>query len=436
MTGEWWSPDEPEVRRAGTLRIDAEGEARLTLNDPRPQPGLLTSHRDYPVLHGITDDGKRVTLHDCFDFSSSGPIQGLGRRVIHVTFALIGIHADGVDPSLSAACAVFSGARQWYGRSNLKVETFTSMQSVRFGYEAEPTITLFEEDGLTLKMYAALTAVANGLEVDGSYRLKEDLRFELDASPVRPMSELNRVLMGCKDFLSIATQSYCENERWFVYQGAGKELQEANFHAPPVFRDKAGQKGVRDMLFRFQDIAEDPAVFFSRWLKEADRLASIRSLYFLAVYGDHFVQGRFLALTQALEAFHRRYRSAAPAELTGKRLSTFERQYSLGRRFADLFNEHHEALKTVVSNPEGLLPEIISRRRRFTHFPVDEDAGVDERHDWLGYNALLRFLLELCFLKLAGFTDEKLTELASRNHQRGRMIRRFLEAGNGTGPLG
>jgi len=37
------------VRWAGTLRIDADGEAQLTLNDPRIQPVLLGRLTDYPA---------------------------------------------------------------------------------------------------------------------------------------------------------------------------------------------------------------------------------------------------------------------------------------------------------------------------------------------------------------------------------------------------
>ena len=424
--GEWWSPDEPDTRWAGTLRVDDDGASHLTLIDRSALRSLSAPSPTHSILHGITDDGKRVSLHDCFDISSSTTSLGLGRRVIHARFALVGFHSGGADPLVSGASAAFGGSRRWYGRANLKVESFTSMRSVRLAYDAEPEVVLFDEQGLLLKMYSTLTSVSYGFDDEGTYSLKENLRFELEASPERPLSKLNRVLVACKDLLSIATQSFTAVEQWWAYQGTGEKAQVATFHARPVFRDRDSSRHPREMLFRYQDVADAPARYFSRWLKEADRLASIRGLYFSAVYGDHFVQGRFVNLTQALEAFHRRYRSAAPAGLNPQRLARFERSYSLEQRLKDLFHEHRWALEAVVTRPAELIPEIVSRRRRFTHFPVEENDGVYERHDWLGFNALLRFLLELCFLKVAGFMDDELAGLAGRNWQRGRMIRKFL----------
>lgn len=431
--GEWWNPDAPDTSWTGTLRVDDDGDTRLTLIDRSALRTLSAPSPSHSVLHGITDDGKRVSLHDCFDVSSSTTTLGLGRRVIYVRFALLGFHSGGPDPLLSGACAVFGGSRQWYGRSNLKVESSKSMRSVRFAYEAEPGVVLFDDEGLLLRMYSTLASVSYGFDQDGTYSLKEELRFELDASPARPLGELNRVLVACRDFLSIATQSFCAAEQWWVYQGSGRETEDATFHARPVFCDRHPSKHPLEMLFTYQDVAHGPAAYFSRWLKEADRLASIRSLYFSAVFGDLFVQSRFLNLTQALEAFHRRYRSAAPAGLDPQKRARFERSYPLQERLKDLFREHRWALGEVVTRPTELLPEIVSRRRRFTHFPVEEDDGVDERRDWLGFNALLRFLLELCFLKVAGFTDDELAGLAKRNWQRGRMIERFLRSESGSG---
>lgn len=180
-------------------------------------------------------------------------------------------------------------------------------------------------------------------------------------------------------------------------------------------------------------------------------MAEIRSLYFLAIYGDQFVQGRFLALTQAIEAFHRRYRpgvympdesfatmvaaplvAAIPPGLDRSLLNAlqsrirFGNEFSLRKRVGDLFNEHRAALGVVIDHPPRLVSAIVDRRNRFTHFPVDSLNQDNENDDWLGYNAVVRLLLELCFMKLIGFKDETLAELVRRGHDRAQLIRRFI----------
>lgn len=448
-TGEWWNPGNPAVRWAGTLRISKDGEARLSLNDPPGPQTLFREHGEYDALHGITNEGKRITLLRCFDISTGGPVGGLGKRDVHANVALIGIHAEGPDPLLSGATAVIADARVWFGRSNLRVANFTSMQKANLAYEAPPAIILYEQDGLTLKMYATLTSLPSALDDDGEFEIREQLRFELDSVSPRPLSELNCVLEACRDLLSIACQDYCAADSWLVYQGTGRESREASYHAAPIFRGK--RRGPRNLFFRFDDIAAAPQEYFTNWLNQADRLAEIRSLYFLAIYGDQFVQGRFLALTQAIEAFHRRYRpgvympdesfatmvaaplvAAIPPGLDRSLLNAlqsrirFGNEFSLRKRVGDLFNEHRAALGVVIDHHPRLVSAIVDRRNRFTHFPVDSLNQDNENDDWLGYNAVVRLLLELCFMKLIGFKDETLAELVRRGHDRAQLIRRFI----------
>lgn len=450
-TGEWWNPGDLVTRWAGTLRIGQDGGARLILNDPPDLQILLRQHREYDALHGLTNDGKRVTLLRCFDVSTGGPSGGLGRREIFANAVLVGIHADGPDPLLSGVTGVFRHARSWYGRSNLRVADFVSMQTFKLAYEAAPAVTLYEEDGVTLRMVPTVASLPSALDEDGQFQVQEELRFTINTDTPRHFSELNRMLAACQDLLSVACQDYCDVERWCAHQGPGIETREASYHAEPVFRGNARKRGALQPLFCFDDIVDAPSTYFTRWLNEAERLSSIRSLYFLAVYGDQFVQGRFMALAQAIEAFHRRYRqgeymdpsafemtvakslyAAIPKGIDSSLMQSmrsrikFGNEYSLPKRLTDLLTEHLPALEPVVPDPKRLVREIAERRNRFTHFPDLPDSTDDTGAAWLGYNALLRLLLELSFLKLIGFNDEKLKELVDRGHGRLQMIRRFL----------
>jgi hypothetical protein len=61
------------------------------------------------------------------------------------------------------------------------------------------------------------------------------------------------------------------------------------------------------MLFRFGDIEGRAVEVFGAWLSQSDALHDARALYFSGVYGGGFIEGQLLALTQAAEAFHRRF---------------------------------------------------------------------------------------------------------------------------------
>ena len=61
------------------------------------------------------------------------------------------------------------------------------------------------------------------------------------------------------------------------------------------------------MLFRFSDIEGRASEVLGAWLSQSEQLHDARALYFSGVYGRGFIEGKLLALTQAAEAFHRRF---------------------------------------------------------------------------------------------------------------------------------
>jgi hypothetical protein len=76
----------------------------------------------------------------------------------------------------------------------------------------------------------------------------------------------------------------------------------------PIYRGRETDTSFVDMLVRFRDIEDRAPLLFSNWLTHADKLFDPRTLYFAGAYGSGFVETRLLALTQSVEAFHRRYR--------------------------------------------------------------------------------------------------------------------------------
>lgn len=451
LIGEWWDPSDSSTRWSGTLRIETSGAARLRLLVPATSDGSFLADNDYDVLHGISSSGKRVTLLRCFDVASGGPIGGLRHRDVYVNAVLLGFHAEDVDPSVFRVAGTFRHARSWHAKSTLRAESSGTLQNVEVTYSAPESLTLYESSGVKLKMYATLESLSSSFDDGGRFQMKEELRFELDADSPRPLSEIERVFLACRDLLSIACQDYCDIDRLAVYQRAGVEVSEATYYAQPVFRGKSESRRLHQMLFRFSDIADNPAQYFTRWLEEAERLRLIRSLYFSAIYSDHFVQARFLALTQALEAFHRRYRgdfympeeqfkdavaaplyAAIPKGLDASLVQSlknrikFGYEHSLRKRLTDLFNEHRSALEVVTPDPGRFLPAIVEQRNAFTHFPEALDERESSGEEFLGYNGLLQLLLDLCVLKLIGFDDEKLEALVARGESRVRFIRRYL----------
>ena len=212
-------------------------------------------------------------------------------------------------------------------------------------------------------------------------------------------------------------------------------------HDVPIYerRERPASLFVRSLL-RFADIEDRAREVLSAWLTKSDRLLEVRALYFLGVYGQGFVTGKLLALTQAAEAFHRRFYPGAymdPAafkenvvrpltqaipkglddshEAAIKSRLRFANEYSQSRRFAELVDEHADALQVLVDEPASLTRQIVDARNAFTHFPYPSPEHGRDPEDVLRFNWFLQLLLECCFLETVGFTREEIATVAHRS---------------------
>jgi hypothetical protein len=55
---------------------------------------------------------------------------------------------------------------------------------------------------------------------------------------------------------------------------------------------------------------------------------------------------------------------------------------------------------------------MVDQRNLMTHLPPEAVEAKVDNEKWLQYNFLLRVVLDLCFLKVMGFEDQQIAELA------------------------
>jgi hypothetical protein len=279
--------------------------------------------------------------------------------------------------------------------------------------------------------------------------------FEVQASSPRPFSELQKIIGGCADLLSIASGTYCApNELTLVPAAAeDKRTRSGTFHALPFYRNR---RPPSRLLFRFADIEARAATLYSTWLSKLDALADPRALYIWGLYGRAFVEHKLLALTQAAEAYHRRtfpdryvdqgeFQTSVFAPLTAAipagtdaflrdaivaRLK-FANEHSLRRRLRTLFRAHAPVLRLVDDRAERLIDPIVDTRNAFTHFPAPSSgpAGTRRAHSQrvLLYNWTLQVLLESCFLTEMGLPVDEVAGLVESSSRYRQMSARLHE---------
>lgn len=136
--GLWWDPADPSDQWVGTLSFDRRDGITLSLIEPLRSPRFGGAESP-ALIHGVTTDGKAVSLLRCYEAASRMNFGGAGAlRTIAVSAnALIfGFHASEMDPLLSAASLSLRHLSEWWGRTGLEQDTTVERPNVLVRYTA------------------------------------------------------------------------------------------------------------------------------------------------------------------------------------------------------------------------------------------------------------------------------------------------------------
>jgi len=454
--GVWWDPRDPSERWVGTLRFDRRDGIGLTLTVPVEKPALFPDLREHDVLFGLTSAGKEITLLRCFELSSHGGLFGAGAPrtlEIHANALIVGFHTDSADPLLASVSVSFRHIDEWWARSGLNWDRSVKQPDLAVRYTSTEPLVLHDDGAFRFSVRSGVAGSVGNRRAE----LREETRFEIHASKPTPLTEFQRQVRACSDFLSIACLALCESDELVLSLPTSEDdsrAERGTFHAVHVYRGKDGRSSTIHMLFRFNDIADRAPELFRSWLSHAETLYDPRALYFAGAYGGGFIEGKLLSLTQAVEAFHRRFREglyiekkqfrtqvlkpllAAIPEGTDERVRksirdrlNYANEYSQCERLESLVREFETALRVLVAEPLVYPPAIIRHRNAFTHFDPKSRESADgnsvEPERVLLYNFFLRLLLEACFLESMGFTKSEIATIFERSETYRQLSMRF-----------
>jgi hypothetical protein len=191
-----------------------------------------------------------------------------------------------------------------------------------------------------------------------------------------------------------------------------------------------------------------------RWVEQADATRDVRALYLAGTYGNGFLETKCLQLTQAVEAFHRRFRDgkylddktfdklvwpslrgAVPKGIDERLQQSvldrirFSNEFTLRERLESLVSEFEAPLQVLVADPSGLVQPIVNLRNEFTHFsPASRDRSAKSPTDVkrvVLYNYFLRLLIEACLLETTGFAKDEIAALVEGSKTYRQLARRF-----------
>ena len=323
---QWWEPGAPDKRIPGTLYETDVGGLRLHLDGHfGPQPLDLPEGvacpvnvplNDYPMLLGITSEGKFISLIDCHA-AKAGGTPGFTKTYQEIIPRIVGydVHFESVeDFRLTSLSFRYSNLDEWAATSGFAV-TLSSDASypvtVRFekpkGVEAE----------LSNGLKVGILFSASGPDfapVTTEMRIQQKAWLSVSAPDERPYEELLRTLSTVADFIALGIGQpmralECEAT---AFDSASRDQPKKSFRfrlhhnaepIAPVLPDVDASY----MAFTLREVKDRFGSFLNTWCAQDEKIKPLYNLYFGTLRSPKmYVEHRFLNMFQALEAFDRR----------------------------------------------------------------------------------------------------------------------------------
>lgn len=331
-SSKWWQPENPKNSVAGILHRDPDKGwiLRLDMRFDAPSNGPeddlapihLTSARDslYPMLLGVTEGGKGITLFDCQFSGSSVNAWGHESLSLKPEILVYGVHFDSVEDFVLSSLAIhYSNLDAWAATSGFSV---TASQPGFFPMEmryAKPDALEAEiEPGLSLRLQFSIEGPR--LPAESELHMVQKAWLQVRTTKHRPYDELLRILSRLSDFVSLAVgqpmrpleiHATCD-----ARTGKGDETRIALLHivtnrkpVAPVLPDVDSRK----MLFTAKEIKDRFSELLLRWFEENRDIEPLYTLYFgTARSPGMYVEHRFVNMFHALESYDRRTRKLSP----------------------------------------------------------------------------------------------------------------------------
>lgn len=412
--GTFWLPDRPDRKVHGTLTIEDGG--RVTLKTV----GLLVDRLDlmnqrvteHPRIVGALENGEPVTLEEADYPSHLGAFCTPPSASLRVRTALIGVALDVHTVTCFHSITFTTDCiDEWHQKTGISVDldSNTRASSIRFVPLAD--VELWSAAGQRLQLAFEWSLSGLGATTQASVTQRSFLRYSTNEAVT--IGALTRVVHRIQHFLSFAVGTTVSLSDVSVglsgsvadsSRGASERTVRVHYRSYP-FREKQPRVDNFKMLVPYAVLEGSMQVAMDGWFSVYDRTEKALGLYWGALNdAARYLDGRFLFIAQALEAYHRLSSLAAGAPVIEK-VSLARRLEHLARPFAVYFDDPR------------LVRKVVDTRNYFTHWDPrlkEKSATVEEL--W-PICAKLEALFCLLLMREIGLTSDTIGQLVEKNRE-------------------
>lgn len=315
-SGYFWLPENEDKKIPGTLSILDGGEIELEvvgLFDESIE--ALNGNDDLRRIVGHVEKDGFVTLENCFYRKKNIAFGGISKSTVHVNKVISGVAYD-KDEAITFNTVSFTveGLNEWVGITGIEISRSSDCKTATITYTPQQEIVYNLQTGFKLHIFFGYTLPGSDNTTEAS--ITHRTYFKLSSNDAKEFSEFSKIvhrityLLGfaIDSTVTISDVSATSNEIVReISKGKTIPVPMKLYYPSLPFSDNVPKIDTHKMLFRFADISENAEHVFNQWLSTYSIIRPSLGLYFSAVSGDYkYLDGKFLALAQALETYHRR----------------------------------------------------------------------------------------------------------------------------------
>lgn len=436
-SGYFWLPENEADKIPGVMTIKDGGKIELEVVGLFHNR-LITQNESIKRIIGHIEDEGLVTLDGCFYTKQT--MGGIAKSTVYVATVFCGVAYD-TDELVLFNSLSFSVdcLDEWVGISGIKVDYADDYRTATIGY-APPEVLKYELDnGLSLEILFSYTlpGFSNGTEA----KISQKAYFKLTSEQPIPYRNLTEVAFKLDSFLCFAMD---ETVALKNLVGKSTEIVDRNENEVPIkvfyqsipFESREPKKDWHQMLFTYNAIRENAELVINNWLAAYETVDPALNLYFATKTGaQKYTDGKFLALAQGLETYHRRTSSetlmdqsefdslvqqiiqGCPEEhsewLKGRLIHGNE--INLGKRIKAIIEPFKDKLGNNRERSK-LLRNIVNTRNYLTHYSDSlEEHALNGAELWKLCQKM-EAIFQLHFLKVIGFNESEIGSVIESCH--------------------
>jgi ApeA N-terminal domain 1 len=450
--GYFWLPDKQEKKIPGILTILDGGKIELeTVGLFDEITNFLNNEFNLGRIVGHIEKDGLVTLEGCLYTKKNISYGGIAKSLIHVHRVLSGVAYD-KDEEVTFNTLSFSVdcIDEWVGISGINVVHDNDNKTATISYNPPSNFSYSLVNGMKLEVRFSYTLP--GWPNITEAKITQNAYFELISEKPRPLTDFTEVAFKITNLLCFAIDETVSLEGLIATSneinrdvGNGK-----SYHIPIYvyyqsipFSEKKPSVNKHEMIFTFGVIKENAENVFNKWLTAYESLAPALSLYFSTkIDAQKYLSGKFLALAQGLETFHRRISNEklmddsefedlvksimkhCPVEkadwLQGRLM--YGNEINLGKRIKKIIEPFKEHIGTNEDRNK-IIHKIVNTRNYLTHYDESLKSETVEGKDLFMLCMKMEAIFQLHYLKILGFTNEEVSNVVKNCYSLKRKLK-------------